>query len=128
MRIYLFGPMRNYAHFNFPAFADGTTRLKELGHDVFSPAARDIDAGFDPAGNGTDAELTQKGFNLREALGADLGWICEHAEALVGLPGWPASSGSLAEVHTAWALGLPVYELDAFLADGVDALRVVRNR
>lgn len=116
MRVYLFGPMRNYEHFNFPAFADATTRLQAAGHDVFSPAARDLEAGFDPAGNGTDAELTEKGLDLREALSRNLGWICAHAEALAGLPAWRSSPGSLAEVHTARALRLPVYELDAFLS------------
>lgn len=121
MRIYLFGPMRNYEHFNFPAFADAAAKLQALGHEVFSPAARDLGIGFDPTGNGTEEELAEKAFDLREALGVDLGWICGHAEALVGLPGWTGSAGSLAEVHTAWALSIPVFELEGFLEQEIRA-------
>ena len=50
-------------------------------------------------------------FNLREALGADLAWICAEADAVAVLPGWENSLGAAAEVATARALGLPVWKL-----------------
>ncbi len=115
MKVYLFGPMRGYEDFNFTAFAAGTRELQMAGHEVFSPAARDLENGFDPRGRGTDDELTEKSFDLRDALATDLDWICRQAQALAGLPGWRDSAGSLAEVHTAWALAIPVYELDDLL-------------
>jgi hypothetical protein len=119
MRIYLFGPMRGYEDFNFAAFKAAQEKLESLGHEVFSPAERDLKAGFDPRGRGTDAELAKKAFDLREALAEDLEWICLRAQALVGLEGWPASAGSLAEVHTAKALGIPVFELEDFLGESI---------
>jgi Domain of unknown function (DUF4406) len=127
MKVYLFGPMRGYENFNFPAFAAAEAQLCERGHEVFSPAARDLAEGFDPAGRGTDGELAEKRFSLREALRADLDWICRHAEALAGLPGWRDSAGSRAEVHAAWALGIPVHELEDFLEDGPAAVVIARH-
>lgn len=115
-RIYLFGPMRGYPDWNFPAFIAAAAQLRELGHEVFSPAERDLADGFDGRGSGTDAELDGKGFDLRAAMTADLTWIASVAEVLVGLPGWQRSSGALAEVCLAWALHIPVHELDPFRA------------
>jgi Domain of unknown function (DUF4406) len=111
-RVYLFGPMRGCPDWNFPAFIRAAAQLRELGHEVFSPAERDLADGFDGRGSGTDAELAGKGFDLRTAMAADLTWIATSAEILVGLPGWQQSSGALAEVCLAWALHIPVHELD----------------
>lgn len=116
MKVYLAGPMRGYADFNFPAFHAATDRLRELGYEVFSPAERDVNTGFDPTGmKGHQDELGPAGFNLREALGADLAYICKHADAVVVLPGWEKSNGANAEVATAFALGLPVLTLNEAL-------------
>jgi hypothetical protein len=114
MRIYLFGPMRGYPEFNFPAFRKAAAELRNLGHEVFSPAEHDEMNGFDPA--------CLTGGQLR----ADLDWICRRAETLAGLPGWENSDGSLAEVHAAWALGVPVHELGDFLEEGPAAPLIVR--
>lgn len=111
MKVYLAGPMRGIPEFNFPAFHACATYLRVLGHEVFSPAERDNEKhGTDiSAGNATgdeDLAAKQHGFNLREALGADLAWICAEAEAIALLPGWQASRGVRAEFETANALGL----------------------
>ena len=53
----------------------------------------------------------QHGFNLREALGVDLAWICTHADGIALLPGWRNSKGATAEHAAAVALGLEVIEL-----------------
>ena len=53
----------------------------------------------------------EHGFNLREALGADLAWICAEADAVAMLPGWETSRGATAERATAIALGLECGQL-----------------
>ena len=114
MKIYVAGPMRGYAQFNFPAFESATRDLRALGHEVFSPAERDRGTGFHPdqAMAGTEEEMALAGFSLREALGTDLAWICAEADAVVLLPGWLLSLGARAERATARALGLPVFMLE----------------
>lgn len=111
MKIYLAGPMRGIPEFNFPAFYAAADRLRAEGHEVFNPAERDNDVhGTDISKGNTagDEELAAKqhGFNLREALGADLAWICAKADAIALLPGWENSKGATAERAAAIALGL----------------------
>jgi hypothetical protein len=113
MKAYLAGPMRGYPAFNFPAFMDAAERLTLAGLEVFNPAGQDTDAGYDfSACDGTE-DLASLGFDLRDALAADLSFITLNAEALVALPGWEGSLGATAEVHAALALGLLVWEYDA---------------
>lgn len=118
MKLYLAGPMRTYKEFNFPAFHAAAKRLRAEGHEVFSPAERDIERhGTDISkGNTTGCEETaakEHGFDLRVALAEDLKWICAHADGVALLPGWEASKGAKAEKATAEALGLQVWCLDA---------------
>lgn len=115
MNIYVAGPMRGLPLFNFPAFHAATARLRELGHTVFNPAERDEmvhgkDIASSPTGDIRDAE--NKGFNLRNALAADLEWICHKADAVALLPGWEKSRGAIAERAVADALGLRVLFID----------------
>lgn len=114
MKIYVAGPMRGVPDFNFPAFDMATEHLRELGHTVFSPAERDRNKygeGVNDSRTGDLADLDMIKFNIRDALGADLAWICAHADAVVVLPGHETSTGARAEVATAKALGIPVYTL-----------------
>nr|WP_228747873.1 DUF4406 domain-containing protein [Bradyrhizobium sp. BR 10289] len=110
------GPMRGIPAFNFPAFHAAAAALRAQGHTVFSPAEKDNERhGTDiSADNPTGSEelaAQQHGFNLREALGVDLAWICSDAEAIALLPGWESSKGVRAEVAAAEALGLEKIEL-----------------
>lgn len=113
MKIYLAGPMRGYPHFNFPEFDKGAAALRKEGHTVFSPAERDRSAHGDIAADNLagDEKLAEcsYGFNLREALAADMKFICEEADAIALLPGWENSKGALAERATATALGLKIF-------------------
>lgn len=116
MKLYLAGPMRGIPEFNFPTFMAAAARLRSDGHIVFNPAERDNEVhGTDISkGNLTGNEsiaTAQYGFNLRDALGADLAWICAEAEGIALLPGWENSKGATAERATALALGLEVIEL-----------------
>ncbi len=122
MKIYLAGPMRGILEFNFPLFHKVAARLRADGYEVFSPAERDNekhDADIS-RGNTTGDEhqaRAEHGFSLREALAADLAWICEHADAVVLLPGWETSKGATAERATAAALGLKILVLgDSYVA------------
>jgi Domain of unknown function (DUF4406) len=117
MKIYLAGPMRGIREFNFPAFYAAAAKLRAEGHEVFSPAERDNEKhGVDISkGNARGDErlaTEQHGFNLRDALGDDLAWICAHADGIALLPGWEVSKGANAERATAIALGLEIRELE----------------
>lgn len=114
-KIYLAGPMRGYAQFNFPKFNEVAAKLRAAGHTVFNPAERDVEEyGEELAASNAygDEELAAKdfGFSLREALHADLTYICLHADTVVLLPGWERSKGALAERATGEALGLVIEE------------------
>lgn len=111
MKVYLAGPMRGIAEFNFPVFFAAAFLLRSKGHEVFNPAERDNEHhGTDISkGNATGDEaqaVQQHGFSLRGALAADLAYICNHADAIALLPGWERSKGVAAELATARALGL----------------------
>lgn len=111
MKVYLAGPMRGIPQFNFPAFLAAAERLRAAGHTVFNPAEADNERhGTDvSAGNLTGDEhlaAAQHGLSLREALAADLQFICREADAIALLPGWENSKGVAAERATAIALGL----------------------
>lgn len=113
MKLYLAGPMRGYPEFNFPAFHAAAAKLRAAGHEVFSPAERDIERhGTDISKGNVNGDVqvaaSNHGFSLREALGDDLAWICKHAEGIALMPGWEHSKGALAEHATAYALGLKV--------------------
>lgn len=102
--------MRNCPEFNFPAFIKKAAELRAKGYEVFSPAERDRDLGFDPIAldlDGTE-DLAEFGFELRDALAADCEFICKEATHIFMLPGWADSKGATAERALAIALGLVV--------------------
>jgi hypothetical protein len=112
MKIYLAGPMRGYPNFNFPAFDMAAKKLREQGHEVFSPADHDrktigAEVEINPTGDENVAAATH-GFSIRKAMGADLAWIAHHSDAVALLPGWEKSTGATAERATAIAIGLTI--------------------
>ena len=115
MKIYVAGPMRGIAEFNFPAFRAAAATLRNKGHEVFNPAERDCQRHGTDISKGNEhgderLAAAQHGFSLREALGDDLAFICREADAVALLPGWENSKGAKAEKATAEALGLLVFE------------------
>lgn len=105
MKIYVAGPMSGHDDFNFPAFHSASKRLREAGHEVFSPAEADL------AEWGTLEEVRKKA-TYRFCLKKDLDWICDNAEGIYLLKGWENSKGVSAELALANALGLEVmYEI-----------------
>lgn len=119
MKIYLAGPMRGYENFNFPAFYAAAVTLRGRGHEVFSPAEKDIEKYGNKLMNkaGDEAEAASNvGFSLRDALRMDLEWICSEGDAIALLKGWERSSGANAEYMTARALGQQfMFEYDGFM-------------
>lgn len=116
MKIYLAGPMRGIPEFNFPAFHAAALKLRQEGHFVFSPAEKDNERHGTDISKGNEDGCEERaarehGFNLREALGMDLAFICAEADGIALLPGWKNSKGATAEHATAVALGLQVIEL-----------------
>ena len=109
MNIFISGPMRGYAEFNFPAFAESAAYWRSQGHTVFSPAEHEESLGFVSTGLlGTSEELAGLTFDLRRALRDELCWLLDNADAIVVLDGWEESSGARAEVATAKAIGIPL--------------------
>lgn len=95
-KIYLAGPMRGIAQYNFPAFMAAQAALEAQGHVVVSPASLDLESGFDPTGG------LPEGF-MEAAIRRDVEAIL-HVEGIAFLPGWETSSGALAELHvTKWS-------------------------
>lgn len=101
--VYLSGPMTGLPRWNFDAFDASAIALRSLGLVVLSPHEKDLDAGFDPDGDGA-------GFDLRAALEWDVNAVIE-ADAVVVLPGWENSPGCAIEVTVAEALGKPVFTI-----------------
>lgn len=122
MKVYLAGPMSGIQHFNFPAFDRAELWLREQGHEVFSPAQDDRDNhGQDFAQRnpeGSQEEAKKQGFNLRDALCRDIGYICASADAIALLPGWQNSKGVAAELATAKALDLVIIHIPVCVAEG----------
>ncbi len=111
MKIYVAGPMRGYADFNFPAFHAASAKLRAQGHFVFSPAEKDQSihgADFCKGTDGVLATIEKQGFSLRRALGDDTAWICAEGDGVYLLKGWETSKGANAEKALAEALGLEI--------------------
>lgn len=111
-KIYIAGPMQGIKDFNFPAFDFAATEWRDAGWEVFSPAERDRDVhgedmNISPCGELEDIEHT--GFDLRQALAADLEWIAMNATAIYMLRGWENSKGARAEHALAVALSLEIF-------------------
>jgi hypothetical protein len=109
--LYLAGPMRGHKDQNVPVFHEATKKLRAAGFIVFNPAERDeavYGKGILSSDTGDPKEAEKKGFSLREALAADMEWICLTATMICMLPGWEKSRGATAEKAVAEALGLKV--------------------
>lgn len=94
MKVYLSGAMRGIEDLNFPAFAKAAQKLRLDGHEVFNPAAANLE-----------------GWPIRKILAYELDWICREAEAIALIPGWENSEGVAAELATAKAIGLKIIPL-----------------
>lgn len=119
MKLYLAGKMRGVENFNREAFAGAAARLREAGHEVFSPSEHSLklfgaavrdNADGDEGKMGGDAETIG-----RTVFNIDLSWICTQADGVALLNGWERSKGAKAEKATGEALGLKTGPWEKFL-------------
>jgi hypothetical protein len=114
--LYIAGPMRGIAWFNYPMFDRVAKELRDAGNEVISPADEDRrEDGFDPFANPShvnpDACTFPKsmdfGKTVRRCLEAVL-----RCDEIVLLPGWENSNGAVAELTLAMWLGKRVRHLN----------------
>lgn len=107
--LYIAGPMRGIAYFNYPMFDQIAGILRDQGLHVISPADEDRKQdGFDPFENPEYANPDRCVFpseldfhrTVRRCLDAVM-----QCEEIVLLPGWECSSGAVAELTLAMWLG-----------------------
>ena len=118
-KLYLSNKMTGIPYFNAPWFDLVTAQLRGIigVTAVFNPAEEDRKMGLDPmmCPKGTQEEAVKAGFqSIRKTLKADLDWIADEADGLVIGPDWSDSSGALAEIGLAHAIGIPVWESGVF--------------
>ena len=116
MRLYLAGPMRGYENFNFPAFHAMAKRLRDNGHDVYSPAEND-----EAEGECTVMPIEQHEAYVKDRMQhymrRDLIAVLDMGAVAV-LPGWEKSSGAKLEVATALTCNLPVFDAESLTNGG----------
>jgi|SRR5215471_4671334 len=108
MKIYLAGPMTGLPHFNRPAFDEAARRLRQEGHEVWSPAEF---AGEVMNSTGDEEQAALAGFSIRQAMATQLRYICLNADAIAMLPGWENSGGCRTEWAVATRLKLKIIYL-----------------
>lgn len=114
LRVYLAGPMRGYANFNFPAFAYARDKLREQGFEVFSPADRDREVyghHIEDNPTGDEGKVSNPACTIEDCMEADCVWICRNAKFIALLPGWSKSTGANAELGLCKAIGITIMEL-----------------
>jgi len=94
--IYLSGPMRGIAEYNYPAFNSAAGRMRSMDYLVVNPA-----------------ENPNPHMTFNEFMAVDLGHVCQ-VDALVCLDGWMESHGALIEMFVASLLGKNVYAYTGF--------------
>jgi hypothetical protein len=112
LTLYLAGPMRGIAEFNFPAFFEATERLRAAGHTVLSPAERDIEDHGDTIWKGRSGDLAELvgviEFDLEATMRHDLQWVMD-ADGIVLLPDWHKSTGARIEALVAKTTGKRIF-------------------
>jgi len=108
--IYIAGPMRGIARYNFPAFDRAAEDLVKCGWQIKNPAQLDRDAGFDPVTLPSDHNwhTTPPGFDFPACRRRDIEAI-EKSDAMYMLKGWSKSTGAQAEHAYATWMGIPIY-------------------
>lgn len=108
--LYLSGPMTGFPEFNRQAFEDAAYRLRSYGYHVINPHELP-----EPEVEGFAGEMEL----WAEYLARDL-WLfakTSRPDALVVLPGWETSRGSMLEVAFAKKCGIPVITYGKLLVE-----------
>jgi hypothetical protein len=97
VQLYVAGPMSGYSGFNYPAFFDAETALRNAGYGVLNPARNAKQSSWD-------------GY-MRAAIAQVI-----RADGVAVLPDWQMSAGAALEVHIAHALRVPVHSVKHWVA------------
>lgn len=110
-RVYIAGPMSGIPEYNFPAFREAATQLREdFGLEVTSPVEMDEAEGFDAAAS--EGEVVPGDNAWANFLARDVKVVADPDTAgVVVLEGWEHSRGAALETNVAQSLGKPVYSL-----------------
>lgn len=115
-RVYIAGPMRGYAEFNFPAFDAARDLGLSLGWDVTSPADLDREADGEKATTSEkpdwNGSVDTRPYVIRDV--AVLTAFTPGEDAIALLPGWQKSVGATAEVAVARWVGLKILDATTF--------------
>lgn len=112
---YLAGPMTGVPHFNFPAFDEAASKLRNLGMDIISPAELDMPAIRENAMRSQDGlkiHGESAGTKWGEFLGRDIRILTDKCGGLILLPGWQKSKGARVEVFVAMQHQYPIFEYE----------------
>ena len=114
MRIYISGPVSGMPDNNVAAFATAAYRLRQAGHEVYSPVE------FIPSRFSHQQAILMCLRELTRNSGAVPAGMGKHAlkpryEVMVQLDGWQESLGAQLEAEVADACGIERMTLDEFL-------------
>lgn len=115
-KIYIAGPMSGYKDWNYDNFNRVAYEFKRKGWEVFNPAAKDAEMGYDQtdakATGDTALSIAQGVFDFREAYTWDLLSII-NGDAIFMLKGWERSPGAIGEHAVAVAMqkNYPEYQI-----------------
>ncbi len=112
--LYIAGPMRGIAEYNFPAFFEAENQLKSMGYKVLSPATQDVKEGFKTH----TPESTLTGEDYERWIKRDMDMVTK-SDGICVLPGFEKSKGAQVEVAMARFLNKPVYEYPSMAVLGV---------
>jgi Domain of unknown function (DUF4406) len=99
MKIYLAGPMSDLKDHNFPEFDRYAKALREVGHEVISPADMAREDDHVPGSKPWEWYIKR-----------DIPALIE-CEAIVLMPGWLGSRGARLEMELASAIKLKVFKI-----------------
>lgn len=122
MKFYLAGPMSGLPQFNFPAFDAAASLLRELGHEIVSPAELDdedtrADALASPDGRPTQRDKVN-GHTWGDFLSRDVKIVADKVQGIVFLPGWDKSRGARLEAFVGILCGHSFRHFDPSAPDG----------
>jgi hypothetical protein len=107
--VYIAGPMRGYAKFNFPAFDQARDEWLSRGWVVISPADIDRAGGLDETTESVEfSQEANREFVRRDTFVLKELLRPEHGDCIAVLPGWERSTGAKGEVFLAAWLGLDI--------------------
>ena len=106
MVFYLAGPMSGIPQFNFPAFEEAATKLRELaGMTIINPAELDDDEDRAAALASPDGDLKEVKHTWGEFLSRDVLILADQCDGIMFLPGWEHSKGACLEACVGLLLG-----------------------